>query len=92
MVSPTTSPARSDARIQYVGFQFGKGSGMHLRFASAARECLVMKRTTRAALFPSHSGGLPSLIDPFRQDEPRFRTPVATHRIFDSSATKPGTW
>ena len=56
---------------------------MHLRFVSAARECLVMKRETFAALFPSHSGGrLSSLIDPFRQDEPRFRTAVATHCIF----------
>jgi hypothetical protein len=66
---------------------------MHLQFASTARECLVMKRETLAALFPSHSGGrLSSLIDPFRQDEPRVRTAAATHRIFDSSATKSGTW
>ena len=78
-----TSPARSAARVQHLGLQCGKGSGMHLRFASAARECLVMKRETLAALFPSHSGGrLSSLIDPFRQDEPRFRTAPATHCIF----------
>jgi hypothetical protein len=57
MASPTTSPARPDARVQHVGLQFGKGSGEHLRFASAARECLVMKRTTLSAFFPSHGGG-----------------------------------
>ena len=51
MVSPTTSPARSHARVQYVGFQFGKGSGMHFRFASAARECLVMKERHSRSLF-----------------------------------------
>ena len=57
MVSPTTSPARPDARVQHVDLQFGKGSGMHLQFASAARERLVMKRTTFLAFFLSHGGG-----------------------------------
>jgi hypothetical protein len=57
MASPTTSPARPDARVQHVGLQLGKGSGEHLRFASAARERLVMKRTTLSAFFPSHGGG-----------------------------------
>ena len=57
MVSPTTSPARPDARVQHVGLQFGKGSGMHLQFASTARERLAMKRTTFLAFFLSHGGG-----------------------------------
>jgi hypothetical protein len=30
MVPSTTSPARSDARVQHVGVQFGKNSGKHL--------------------------------------------------------------
>jgi len=51
MGSPATSPARSDARVQHVGLQFGNGSGKHLRFVSAARECLVMKRKTRPPFF-----------------------------------------
>lgn len=80
---PPKALRRSDARLQHVGLQFGKGSRMHLRFASAARECLVMKRETLAALFPSLSEWRrSSLMDPFRQDEPRFRTAPATHRIF----------
>jgi hypothetical protein len=57
MVSPTRSPARPDARVQHVNFQFRKQSGMHLQFASAAREYLVMKRTTFLAFFLSHGGG-----------------------------------
>ena len=78
-----TSPTRSAARVQHVALQFGKGSGMHLRFASVARECLVMKRETLAALFPTHGDGRrSSLIDPFRDDEPRFRTGPVTHCIF----------
>jgi hypothetical protein len=56
-VSPTTSPARSDARVEPVGLQFGKGSGMHFQFASTARERLAMKRTTFLAFFLSHGGG-----------------------------------
>ena len=57
MASPTTSPARPDARVQHVGLQFGKGSGEHLQFASTARERLAMKRTTFLAFFLSHGGG-----------------------------------
>jgi hypothetical protein len=57
MVSPTTPLARCDARVQHLDFQFDKESGMHLRFASAARECLVMKRTTFLAFFLNHGGG-----------------------------------
>jgi hypothetical protein len=80
---PPKALRRSDAHLQHVGLQFGKGSGMHLCFASAARECLVMKRETLAALFPSLSDGRrSSLMDPFRDDERRFRTAPATHRIF----------
>lgn len=30
---------------------------MHLQFASTARECLAMKRTTFLAFFLSHGGG-----------------------------------
>jgi hypothetical protein len=33
MVSPTTSSARSDARVQHVDLQFGTGSRMHFQFA-----------------------------------------------------------
>ena len=57
MASPTTSPARPDARVQHVNLQFGKESGMHLQFASTARERLAMKRTTFLAFFLSHGGG-----------------------------------
>jgi hypothetical protein len=81
MVSPITSPARPDARVQHVGLQFGKGSGERLRFASAARECLVMKRTV-PAFFPSHSGSWSSLMAQSRQHERGFRTAPATHWIF----------
>jgi hypothetical protein len=56
MVSPTASPARSDAGVQHVGIQFGKGSGEHLRFTEAGRERLVMERTTLPAFFASHGG------------------------------------
>jgi hypothetical protein len=81
-VSPATWPPRSAARVQHVALQFGKGSGMHLPFASAARESLVMKRETLAALFPSHSGGRgSSVMDQCRQDRPRFRTAPAMHRV-----------
>jgi hypothetical protein len=82
MVSPTRSPARPDARVQPVGLQFGNGSGEHLRFASAPRECLVMKRTTLPAFFPSHSGSWSSLMGQSRQHERRFWTAPATHPIF----------
>ena len=51
MASPTTSPARPDARVQHVDLQFGKGSGMHLQFASTARECLVMKQNNIFSVF-----------------------------------------
>jgi hypothetical protein len=57
MVSPTRSPARPDARVQHVNLQFGRESGMHLQFASTARERLAMKRTTFLAFFLSHGGG-----------------------------------
>ena len=57
MASPTTSPARPDARVQHVALQFGKGSGEHLQFASTARERLAMKRTTLLKFFLSHGGG-----------------------------------
>jgi hypothetical protein len=43
-VSPATSSTRSDARVQHRNIQFGKGQGIHLQFASAARGRLVMKR------------------------------------------------
>ncbi len=56
MGSPTTSPARPDARVQHVNFQFGKQSGMHLQFVAKARECLVMKRTRFLAFFLSQGG------------------------------------
>jgi len=56
MASPSTSPARPDARVQHVALQFGKGSGEHLQFASTARERLAMKRTTFLAFFLSHGG------------------------------------
>ena len=82
MVSPTRSLARSDARVQHFGLQFRKGSGEHLRFASAARECLVMKRTTLPAFFPSHSGSWSSLMGQSSQHERRSWTAPATHRIF----------
>jgi hypothetical protein len=54
---PPKALRRPDARVQHVNLQFGKQSGMHLQFASAARECLVMKRTTFLAFFLSHGGG-----------------------------------
>jgi hypothetical protein len=54
---PPKAVWRPDARVQHVNLQFGKQSGMHLRFASAARERLVMKRTTLLAFFLSHGGG-----------------------------------
>ena len=76
------SPARPDARVQHVGLQFGKGSGERLRFASAARECLVMKRTTLPAFFPSHSGSWSSLMAQSGQHERGFRTAPAMHWIF----------
>jgi hypothetical protein len=46
MGSPATSPARSDARVQHVGLQFGNGSGKHLRFVSAARRSGYEKKNT----------------------------------------------
>jgi DNA-directed RNA polymerase specialized sigma24 family protein len=79
---PPKAVRRSDARVQYVGLQFGKGSGEHLRFASAARECLIMKRTTLPAFFPSHSGSWSSLMGQSRQHERRFWNAPATHRLF----------
>ena len=44
MVSATTALAQSDARVQHHNIQFGKGPGIHLQCASAARERLVIKR------------------------------------------------
>jgi hypothetical protein len=44
VVSATTALARSDARVQHRNIQFGKRPGIHLQFASAARERLVIKR------------------------------------------------
>ena len=82
MVSPTRSPARPDARVQHVNLQFGKESGMHLQFASTAQECLVMKRTTLPAFFPSHGGSWSSLMGQSPQHQRGFRTAPATHRIF----------
>ena len=54
---PPKAVWRPDARVQHVDLQFGKESGMHLQFASTARERLAMKRTTFLAFFLSHGGG-----------------------------------
>jgi hypothetical protein len=81
MGSPATSPARSDARVQHVGLQFGNGSGKHLRFVSAARECLVMKRKTRPAFFVRLVNRLRSITSedkkPTRQQPKRHTTGLA---------------
>lgn len=79
-LSSATSPARSDAGVQHVDVQFGKSAGVHLRFASAARECLVMKSEILPTFLPSNNGPWFSLIRDFSQRERGFRT--ATHRIF----------
>ena len=79
MVSLDTSPARSDARVQHVGLQFGKGSGMHLRFVCAARECLAMKRTTFPPVCLSHGTSWSCLTDQSQQRERQLRTAPATH-------------
>jgi hypothetical protein len=81
MVSLATSPARSDARVQHVGLQFGKGSGMHLRFVCAARECLAMKRTTFPPVCLSHGTSWSCLTDQSQQRERQLRTAPATHRL-----------
>ena len=83
MVSPATSATRSDARVQHVDLQFGKDPAMHLQFASAARECLVMKRTTLPMFFPGHDGEpWSSLTGLSRQRDGRSRTAPATHGMF----------
>ena len=79
---PPKAVRRSDTRVQYVDLQFGDGPAMHLRFASAAREFLVMKSTTLRAFFPNHSGSWSSFTGESRQHERRFRTAPAKHRIF----------
>jgi hypothetical protein len=54
---PPKAVWRPDARVQHVNFQFGKQSGVHLQFASTARECLVMKQNNIFSIFLSHGGG-----------------------------------
>jgi hypothetical protein len=54
---PPKAVWRPDACVQHVNFQFGKQSGMHLQFASTARECLVMKQNNIFSIFFSHGGG-----------------------------------
>jgi hypothetical protein len=82
-VSPATPATRSAARVQHVALQFGEGPGMHLQFTSAARERLVMKRTTLPAFLVSHGDGSRwSLMGPVRQQERRCRTAPRTHGMF----------
>ena len=47
---PPKAVRRSDARLQHVDLQFGKGPRMHVQFASAARERLGMRLTLLANL------------------------------------------
>jgi len=58
-----------------------QGSGMHLRFVCAARECVAMKRTTFPPVCLSHGTSWSCLTDQSQQRERQLRTAPATHRL-----------